>query len=74
MREFTVELAIDLAQFERLYRGQASTVLARDVHGTRVSFPALSLRPFLQHTGIHGTFIIRVDGDNRLVEIRRAGD
>jgi len=72
-RQFTVTLSIGRTDFERLYRGQARTVLARDITGKTLQFPALSLRPFLQHDGISGTFIIEVDADNRLLDIRRKG-
>lgn len=68
---FTVTLSIGCDEFERLYRGQAKTVVARDHNGKTLQFPALSLRPFLSHNGIQGTFVIRVDGNNRLVDIRR---
>ena len=74
IRQFTVSLTIGRTEFERLYRGQASNVLARDVHGRTVSFPARSLRPFLDHGGVRGTFVVEVDADNRLLGVRRRGD
>jgi hypothetical protein len=70
-RQFTLTLSISSAEYERLYRGQASTVLARDTQGRTLQFPAVSLRPFLGHNGVHGTFVIRVDGNNRLLAIQR---
>jgi hypothetical protein len=73
-RRFTVDLSIGRDEFERLYRGQARIVLARDKQGRSLSFPALSLRPFLAHDGIRGTFVIRVDENNRLLDIHRHGD
>jgi len=72
-KTFTVTLSISKADYERLYRGQARTVLARDSQGTTLQFPALSLRQFLSHDGIHGTFVIRVNDNNRLLDIRRQG-
>jgi hypothetical protein len=73
VRQFTLTLSISQAEYERLYRGQARTVVARDAHGKTLQFPALSLRPFLTHDGIHGTFVISVDSNNRLLDIRRQG-
>ena len=72
-RQFTVTLSISRAEFERLYRGQARSVLARDEQGKTLRFPALSLRPFLRHEGISGTFVIHVDANNRLLGIHRQG-
>ncbi len=71
VREFTVTLSIERAEYERLYRGQATTVVARDSRGITVQFPAQALRAFLNHTGISGTFLIRIDRNNRLLDIRR---
>jgi uncharacterized protein YqjF (DUF2071 family) len=71
MRQFTITLSISRTEYERLYRGQAKTVLAHDTQGLTVQFPALSLRPFLAHDGIHGTFCLSVDATNRLLDIRR---
>jgi hypothetical protein len=68
---FTVTLSISRVEFERLYRGQAKSVVARDHQGKTLQFPALSLRPFLSHNGIQGTFVIRVDDNNRLLDIQR---
>lgn len=70
-RQFTLMLSISKADYERLYRGQVKTVVARDTQGKTLQFPALSLRQFLSHDGIHGTFVISVDADNRLLGIRR---
>ena len=71
VRRYEVPLSIDRDDYLRSYSGQASHIVARDVHGKMVQFPAVSLRPFVTHEGIRGTFVISVDGDNRLVDIRR---
>ncbi len=70
-QHLTVTLSISKAEFERLYRGQARTVIARDQQGRTIRFPAMSLRPFLSHQGIQGNFVIRVDERNRLLDIQR---
>jgi hypothetical protein len=71
-RQFTLRLSISSVEYERLYRGEARTVVARDTEGRTLQFPAASLQPFLTHSGIQGTFVISIDADNRLLEIRRA--
>jgi len=57
-----------------LYSGDARNILAHDREGRKIQFPALSLRPFVSHEGIRGTFIIRVDEQNKLAGIRRVED
>lgn len=69
--QYEVPLSIDREEYLHSYSGHAKVVVARDVHGKRLQFPALALRPFVSHSGIQGTFIISVDVDNRLVDIRR---
>lgn len=71
-REFVVHLDISAAAYERLYRGEARSVVARDTQGRRVQFPAGALRRFVTHEGIQGVFIIRVDAHNKLLDICRA--
>lgn len=70
-QNFTVTLDISAEAYQRMYRGEAHNVVALDTQGRRVQFPALSLRKFVTTEGVRGTFVIRVDADNRLVDIQR---
>jgi hypothetical protein len=69
--EYIVPLRITADAYQRMYSGDARSVVARDRSGQTIQFPADSLRPFVTHDGISGTFVIRVDKDNRLASIRR---
>ncbi len=69
MNELIVDLHIDALEYQRLYRGTAATVLVRARDGRRVRFPAASLRRFVTHDGIQGSFRIRYDQNGRLQEI-----
>jgi len=69
--EYIVPLRITADAYQRLYSGDARNVVARDRAGRTIQFPAASLRPFVTRDGISGTFVIRVDKDNRLASIRR---
>lgn len=71
---YTVRLAISPETFQRLYSGQASSVLAIDTQGRKIRFPASSLRRHVTRDGIHGVFVLQVDADNRLVTIQRGLD
>jgi hypothetical protein len=73
-QEYTVSLAISADAYQRMYSGQARDILARDSQGRKIRFPAVSLRPFVTHEGINGVFIIRVDDNNKLVDVRRKQD
>jgi hypothetical protein len=69
--EYIVPLRISAEAYQRMYNGNARNVVARDRAGQTIQFPAASLRPFVTHDGISGTFVIRVDEQNRLASIRR---
>ena len=69
--EFLVPLAISAEEYLRLYQGTAQTVIARDTRGLRLSFPAGALRPFVTRDGVHGLFVIRIDDNNKLIDIRK---
>ena len=69
--EIIVQLNISAASYERLYRGEAHTVMAHDMQGRRVRFPAAALRRFVTREGIRGVFVLRVDVRNKLLDIRR---
>jgi len=73
-KEYIVPLNITADAYRRLYSGDARNVLAHDREGRKIQFPAASLRPFVTHEGIRGTFIVRVDQYNKLAGIRRVKD
>jgi len=73
-KEYIVPLSITADAYRRLYSGDARNVLAHDQEGRKIQFPASSLRPFVSHEGIHGSFIVRVNEQNKLVSIRKADD
>lgn len=74
MTRYIVELAISADELRRLYAGTANIVIARDrISGHTVRFPAGNLRPFVTAAGVFGQFELRVDGANRLQDIRSVG-
>jgi len=66
---FTLNLAPE--ELLRYYRGRAAMVAVIADDGTRLRFPAASLRPFVTRDGVHGRFLIRFDKQNRLLELVR---
>ncbi|MEN8764138.1 MAG: DUF2835 domain-containing protein [Thiogranum sp.] len=70
-KEYIVPLCITADAYRSLYSGDAQNVLAYDQEGRKIQFPASSLRPFVSHEGVHGTFIVRVNEQNKLAGIRR---
>jgi hypothetical protein len=67
----TVELNISSEDYLAYYQGMAKSVIATDMQGKRVRFPSNILRPFVTHNGIHGTFEILFDDDNKFLKIQK---
>lgn len=75
-RELILELNIPADEYLRYYQGAAGAVQARSRCGRTVRFPAGQLRRFVDENGVHGSFRLRYDQNNRLVSLERikAGD
>lgn len=71
MGHLIFDLHIDREEYLRWYQGTARAVSAVARDGRRVRFPARSLQRFVQHDGVHGTFVLYFDGDNRLQGMER---
>ena len=69
-----VDLAISTEKLKRVYSGGAQEVVARSRDGRVVRFPANILRPFVEHDGVHGSFKIHFDDQNRCQSIDRIHD
>ncbi len=68
---FIVDVHISADEFIRHYSGAAHAVVARARNGQTVKFPANALRPFVSHEGVHGTFTLHIDRQNKLLSIER---
>ncbi len=71
MKEIIVSLHISREDYLTFYQGQVQTVVATAVDGRVVRFPAAILKNVVGHEGIHGTFKIRFDGNNKFAGITR---
>lgn len=71
MAYMVVDLHISADEYLRWYQGGARVVNAVARDGRRVQFPASSLQMFVDHTGVHGTFAIHFDSNNKLQRVER---
>lgn len=69
--EVRFHINLSPGEYRKYYAGTASTVQVTSDTGQQVRFPASALKPFVTHQGIHGYFVIRFDGNNKLVDIRQ---
>jgi hypothetical protein len=71
MRRYVVDVNLTAEQMQAFYAGVVGQVLAQDRYGVKVRFPAVCLREFVTHIGVHGRFALTVDAQNRLVGVER---
>lgn len=71
MAYMIVDLNISADEYVRWYQGGARVVNAVARDGRRIQFPAGVLQPFVQHTGIQGTFAIYFDDNHKLQRVER---
>jgi hypothetical protein len=70
-KHFFFKLQISQQQYLQYYQGTANAVRVVSESGQKVQFPAVRLRPFLTHTGIHGRFCLTIDSNNRFVSLKQ---
>lgn len=68
-----IDLHISADEYLRHYRGQVKhvTCIARD--GRRIRFASSLLQRFITHQGVHGSFAIRIDENNKLQSFEQIG-
>jgi hypothetical protein len=71
MNRYTFPLHISSEAYLDYYRGAARHVIARCVNGQTVQFPASLLQQFVTLEGIHGSFVLTVDENNKCIDLQR---
>ncbi len=71
MASLTLDIALPADILRAIYQGRANRVMLRSRDGRKVSLPAHHLRPFLQHDGIYGTFVLEFSGKGELLSLSR---
>lgn len=71
MHSVTVNLHISAEEYLRVYQGTGKVVVARDLQGRTVRFPAKILQPFVGHHGISGCFKITFSDHGKFQTIEK---
>ncbi len=69
MKRLTLDITISADRYEALYSGAVRDVQVVSREGLRVRFPGRILQRFLDRNGIHGTFVIEFDDNNKFKAI-----
>ena len=72
--EHRFSLHISRQEYLRYYAGDAKSVQVRSFQGLLLQFPASALKSHVTHQGINGHFVIKFDGNNKLIELNKLAD
>ncbi len=67
--EFTLHLTAD--EYLQFYEGVEQAIQVRSRCGKTIQFPAEKMREFVLQDGVHGTFIIQLDEQNKFLSIKQ---
>ena len=67
--EFTLHLSAD--EYLQYYEGVARAIQVRSRCGKTIQFPADKMRKFVFKEGVHGTFIMQLDEQNKFLSLQR---
>lgn len=70
---YEVRLSISRDKMMRYYQGNAKMIVTQTRCGTTLQLAAKHLRPFLDHSGVHGVFRLTLSSDNRLISMEPIG-
>ena len=71
MQRVIIQLSLSTERVMEYYRGAARYVLTVAKDGRTVQFPASMLRQFVTEEGVHGSFEIVFDKNNKMKTMRR---
>ena len=73
MPSLVVEISLPREQYLQVYQSYIRQVKAIARNGRSVRFPIVVLKPYLTHNGIHGTFELTFDDNNKFIGIQALG-
>jgi len=71
MNRHRFQLRISAETYLEYYRGHARAVIVQAEDGRTIQLPADVFRPFVTASGIAGRFELRLDDNNKLIELKR---
>lgn len=71
MRRYEFEMTLSAQKTRAIYEGQARYILVETDRGLKLQFPAANFYRYVTADGIQGRFSVKIDADNKLVEMRK---
>ena len=71
MKRYIFSINLSYVECENLYLSNVKTVVVTATTGERVQIPSTRLRPFVEPTGIKGSFCLSVNAENKIQSFER---
>jgi len=71
MTEYEFTLHFTAEEYLQYYEGLAKFIQVRSKCGKTIQFSADKMREFVLSDGVHGTFIMKLDDNNKFLSVRR---
>ena len=71
MTEFEFNLNLSAEEYLQYYEGVAKAIQVRSFCGKLIQFPADKMREFVLKDGIQGTFLMRLDSNNKFMSVKK---
>ncbi len=71
MTEYEFKLHLTADEYLQYYEGIASAIQVHTICGKTIQFPAEKMRSFVLKDGVHGSFIIKMDSNNKFLSLRK---
>ena len=71
MTEFKFNLQLSAENYLQYYEGVAKAIQVKSFCGKTIQFPADKVREFVLEDGVHGTFVICLDDNNKFLSVKK---
>lgn len=71
MRNFEFDMTLSAQKTRAIYEGQARHILVETEQGLKLQLPAANFYKYVTADGIQGRFSVKIDADNKLIEMRK---
>ena len=71
MRKFDFHMALSAQKTRAIYEGQARYILVETDGGLKLQLPAANFYKYVTADGIQGRVSVKVDSDNKLIEMQK---
>lgn len=71
MTEFEFDLHLSAEEYLKYYEGLAKAIQVRSFCGKTIQFPADKMREFVSSEGVHGSFVMQLDANNKFLSVKK---